>query len=326
MKVDFHFHLEEGPYSMPWLEKTAQALMPHNIHSDAGTLETMTTLVHELEQRVEEGCFSERWISRYLEQGQKEGIQQFGVVDHLYRFKEFKSYYEKHILLDNTMLGQMQRQWLDRVCVYSIEDYIEGVQNAKKFYGQLSMGIEADYFEYGEEELREILSKYPFDYVIGSVHFLDGWGFDNPDSQQNFYNYNLNDLYAKHYSTVIKAAGSQMFQFIAHLDNLKVFKVRPPERELLHWYNEVAMALATNDLATEINTGLAYRYPVKEMCPSPNFLRVLHKHGVPITLSSDAHFPQDIGTQLDEAIMMAKCIGYEEIVYFKNKTRHTLPL
>ncbi|USB31614.1 histidinol-phosphatase HisJ family protein [Paenibacillus sp. YPG26] len=330
MKVDFHFHLEEGPYTLNWLQRTSLALQRTRRTTEASerldSLESVQSVVRGLSRRMDEGCFSERWITKYIEQGTRQGIEHFGVVDHLYRFVEFKPYYEKHMLIDGSPLGQLQQAWLNQVCVYSIREYLDGVQNVARFYGNLSIGIEADYFENGEEELEELLSSYSFDYVIGSVHFLNGWGFDNPNTQHLFKGRQLEDLYAQHFENVIRAVNSGLFQFIAHLDNLKVFGFRPSERDLLGWYDAVAAALAHAGVASEINTGLAYRYPVKEMCPSPNFLRVLHRHGVPVTLSSDAHFPDDIGTMLDEAIIMAKSIGYEDIVYFKNKQQYSLPI
>jgi histidinol-phosphatase (PHP family) len=107
---------------------------------------------------------------------------------------------------------------------------------------------------------------------------------------------------------------------------MKVFGYRPDEILLQPYYIEVAAALKKANLATEINTGLAYRYPIKEICPSPLYLQTLFEHQIPITLSSDAHFPDDIGTQLDEAKELARQTGYKEIVYFKNRERYVLPI
>jgi histidinol-phosphatase (PHP family) len=107
---------------------------------------------------------------------------------------------------------------------------------------------------------------------------------------------------------------------------MKVFGFRPDESVLTPFYIEVAKSLKKANIATEINTGLAYRYPIKEMCPSPLFLSILFEHQVPITLSSDSHFPDDIGTLLDEDEKLDKQAGYKEIVYFKNRKRYTIPL
>ncbi|AJS59945.1 PHP domain-containing protein [Paenibacillus sp. IHBB 10380] len=330
MKIDFHFHLEEGAYSLSWLNRTGLALEQtsrnHSSHTDCESRAWIEHITRSLSRRMKEGCYSEDWITRYLEQGRKKGITKFGVVDHLYRFQEFKSYYEEFMRLDDSPLGKVQRQWLDRVCTYSIEDYLSGTRNAARFYEELSIGIEADYFPGSQEKLKTLLAPYQLDYVIGSVHFYEGWKFDNPDTQSQFETYDLDSLYKQHYQTVIEAIHSGLFQFMAHLDHIKVLGHRPTVDELTVHYNDVAAALAIADVATEVNTGLAYRYPAKEISPSASFLSILKDYEVPITLSSDAHFPDELGTMLDDAIQLAKETGYEEIVYFKNKQRLVIPL
>lgn len=330
MKVDFHFHLEEGPYSFGWLRRTAQALeqvFPNeSIGNQPNTLRWMTRMTDLLNTRLKEGCFSEHWLKAYLELGQSRGIQRFGIVDHLYRFDEFRDYYEKYILLDESRLGQLQKYWLDRVRIGSIEDYLKVVRRLQSQGYPLSIGVEADFFPGGEQELQALLAPYELDYVIGSVHFLDGWGFDNPETKEKYEEKDLLALYLHFFEHLKQAAASGIFDIIAHLDNLKVFNYRPDEEKLLEGYDDVAAALKRANVATEINTGLAYRYPVKEMCPSPVFLSRLYAHGVPITLSSDSHFPDDIGTMLDDAVELARRTGYKEIVYFDKRKRIHVPL
>lgn len=330
MKVDFHFHLEEGPYSYRWLQRTASALETAapsgGVSYERHTLPWIIDMTDRLHNRLAKGCFSEEWLSAYLRLGRERGIERFGVVDHLYRFTEFRPYYERHMILDDSELGVMQRRWLDSVCIGSIQDFIRPVRMMQKQGAPLSLGVEADYFEGGEAELASLLSEHEFDYIIGSVHFLDGWGFDNPETQHLFEQRDLLALYRRLFELVRKAAASGLFDIIAHLDNLKVFNYRPDENELLHMYEEVARALKEADVASEINTGLAYRYPVKEMCPSPLFLRKLFECGVPITLSSDSHFPDDIGMMLDEAVQMAKDAGYKEVVCYRNRRRYAVSL
>ncbi|BBI32275.1 histidinol-phosphatase HisJ family protein [Cohnella abietis] len=330
MKVDFHFHLEEGPYSFGWLQRTARALeiVPQEMKtsSERNTLPWMEHTLDRLKLRLEEGCFSERWLEAYFVQGQKKGIQRFGMVDHLYRFDEFRDYYEKYILMDDSELGRLQRYWYDRVRIGSIDDFLNAARKMQAKGYPLSIGVEADYFPGGEAELKELLDKYELDYVIGSVHFLNGWGFDNPETKETYESKDLLDLYKHLFEHVKSAANSGLFDIIAHLDNLKVFNYRPDEQAMIGLYDDVAAALKKANVASEINTGLAYRYPVKEMCPSPTFLSKLYEHGVPITLSSDSHYPDDIGTLLDEAIVLAKQTGYKEIVYFEKGKRISSPL
>ncbi|MFF2093960.1 histidinol phosphate phosphatase domain-containing protein [Paenibacillus sp. NPDC058174] len=322
MKVDFHFHLEEGPYSFKWLQRTASSIANvTGCEERKHSLSWVTTQVERLQKRLTEGCFSEQWIETYMTAGLQRGIERFGIVDHLYRFDEFQTYYERYMTLDNSELGRLQRYWLEQVRIGSIEDYLSAVRRTQKKGYPISLGVEADFFPGGEAELKVLLDQYELDYVIGSVHFIDGWGFDNPELQHLFGQKNLLELYAYGFEHVKQAARSGLFDIIAHLDNLKVFNYRPDEVNMLELYDDVAKTLKESDIASEINTGLAYRYPVKEMCPSPAFLNKLYEHGVPITFGSDSHFPDDIGMMLEEAAQLARDTGYKEIVYFENRNR-----
>lgn len=331
MKVDLHFHLEEGPYSLRWLTRTLQALSateprPNEAlgHHSLGYAEEMTQL---LSNRMQDGCFSEEWLDRYLTKGRERGIKHFGIVDHLYRFRECRSYYEKHMLLDDSPIGKLQQKWLDQVCVASLPDFVNFIKEAQKKRPDLALGIEADFFQGGEAELGEILSGYDWDYVIGSVHFVDGWGFDNPETKNEFIGKDPVELYGDYYELLRQACKSNLFHIIAHPDNLKVFGFRPEnERELLPYYHNIAEVMKKCDVITEINTGLAYRYPIAESCPSPLFLSVLAEHGVPLTLSSDSHFPDDIGMLLDEAHTDAVELGYKELAVFRGGKRQMLPI
>ncbi|CAM5396503.1 hypothetical protein LSPH24S_03744 [Lysinibacillus sphaericus] len=76
--------------------------------------------------------------------------------------------------------------------------------------------------------------------------------------------------YTQFYNTVVQMIQSNMFDFVAHLDNFKVFNYHVQDEAFnLLWYEQIAQALVTTQTATEINAGLYYRYPVKEMCPGP---------------------------------------------------------
>jgi len=331
MKVDMHFHLEEGPYSLRWLSRTMQALAATDPKPDVSlghhTLQYAEEMMRLMSDRMRQGCFNEVWLDRYLTTGRARGIEAFGVVDHLYRFRECRTYYEKHMLLDDSPVGKMQRAWLDQVCVASLADFVGFVTEAKKTRLDLALGIEADFFPGGEAELRELLARHDWDYVIGSVHFLNGWGFDNPETKDEFDGMDPLATYARYYELLRQASISGLFNLIAHPDNLKVFGFRPSdESELLPYYRMLAETMIQSDVATEINTGLAYRFPIAESCPSPLFLNVLAQYQVPITLSSDAHFPDDIGMLLDDARSAAEAAGYTELAVFKEGRRIQVPI
>ncbi|WP_067725798.1 histidinol phosphate phosphatase domain-containing protein [Oceanobacillus damuensis] len=326
MKVDYHIHLEEGPYSLSFVEKSLKAMEHKNTgNSPRNTKEWLVQAMDQMSNRLAESEYSKWWLDFYLEEALAKGIKEVGIVDHLYRFKETRAYFEKYMDLTSDEIGAQQAQWLDKVMVRSLDEFVSFIQSQKEIWAergiQLRLGIEADYFSGGEAELASLLNAYDFDYIIGSVHFYDGWGFDNPELQHRFKNYNLKELYRNHFETVKNAAKSNLFNIIAHLDNIKVFNFRPDETSLIEMYRNVAETLAANNIATEVNPGLYYRYPVKEMCPSTTFLEILIEAGVAFTMSSDSHFPNDLGIYSNEIKNILLNKGIKEIATFQQKQR-----
>ncbi|WP_146551237.1 histidinol phosphate phosphatase domain-containing protein [Rummeliibacillus sp. SL167] len=328
MPVDFHFHLEEGPYNAKWLEKTMHSLviMTDNFQLDSKKV-SMERGIQLLQLRMTEGAYSEFWFDLYLKRAKQLGLKQVGVVDHLYRFKETRNYFLEHLdVNESSELGQVQKNWLDQVMTENMEAFVAFVESQKKKWKQhgieLKLGIECDYFEGGEQELQSWISKNDWDFVIGSIHYVDGWGFDNPKLQRRFELYDLKELYTRFFQSVIAMIKSNLFDFVAHLDNLKVFNYQIDDEEFMHeWYLKIANALKEHNLATEINAGLKYRYPVKEECPSPTFLHYLVDSNVPITLSSDAHFPQDLGMYVNESAEQLKQLGVHRVATFTKRQR-----
>ncbi|MEI4800680.1 histidinol phosphate phosphatase domain-containing protein [Bacillus sp. FJAT-51639] len=331
MRVDYHLHLEEGPYSMRWLSRTNEALEYFApIEEEKHSMKWILKAGERLKKRVKAGAFSPEWIDLYLEEAVRKGLQEVGIVDHLYRFYEAKEYYERYVDIRNTELGRLQKEWLDQVRMESIINFTSAIEDAKERWRKrgvtLRLGLEADYFIGGEEELTKLLTLGNWDYVIGSVHFINGWGFDNPDTDDYFRQHNLHVLYQTFFQTLEKAIRSGLFDIVAHLDNIKVFNYRIDENEQLPYYEKIAKALIETNTATEVNAGLYYRYPVREMCPSPLFLQRLVQYGVPITISSDAHFPNDLGSYVQENIETLRNHGVTHVATFEKRIRNMKPL
>ncbi|WP_078551809.1 histidinol phosphate phosphatase domain-containing protein [Bacillus alkalicellulosilyticus] len=326
MKVDYHVHLEEGPYSFRWLEQTNQAL--HYYHSKnvhfPQSQEWMKQSLDDLQARIANGAYHSDWLNLYLQEALRLGLKEVGIVDHLYRFSESRYYYEKNInVSEHSQIGRIQKKWLQQVMNQNIRAFVDFINTEKQHWKnhgvKLKLGLETDYFPGCENELQPLIDGYDWDFIIGSVHFIHGWGFDNPATEHLFLEYNLEILYDEFFDIVEKAIRSRMFDFIAHLDNLKVFGHRPQELKLIPYYRRIAKALVETHTPTEVNAGLFYRYPIKEMCPSPTFLEVLCAEGVLFTLSSDAHFPQHLGNYIYENTLYLQRQGLTDIVTFSKR-------
>ncbi|MCA0149431.1 MULTISPECIES: histidinol phosphate phosphatase domain-containing protein [Rossellomorea] len=321
MSVDYHVHLEEGPYSFRWLERTSRALQHfYPVTGEAHHRSWIQSSYKLLSERLEKGPYSSEWLDLYLQKAKERNLKEVGIVDHLYRFRETRDYFEKNMDISETDLGRKQHQWLKQVMTENMEDFVDFIESQKQKWAEhgikLKLGMEADYFPGCHNQLKELLSTHRWDYVIGSVHFVDGWGFDNPEAIDQFEHYGLEELYGRFFQIVEEAIRSGLFDFVAHLDNLKVFNFRPHEEILLPHYEKIARALVDTNTATEVNAGLFYRYPIKEMCPSPSFLKVLAEAGVRFTTSSDSHFPDDIGLYVNENTERLKALGIHQIATF----------
>jgi histidinol-phosphatase (PHP family) len=204
--------------------------------------------------------------------------------------------------------------------------YVEMVRAAQRRYPQLPirLGLEADYIEGHEAQLGRILASQPFDYVYGSVHFINGWGFDDPRYVDGYSRWQIDDLYARYFKLVMSAAATGLFDVMAHLDLVKKFGYRA-SGDLKPLYAEVAGALAKAGVCIEASSA-GLRKPVGEIYPHPDLLRACYLEGVPATLGSDAHDPADVGYAFPQLVQALREAGYAEIVRFEARRRAAYPL
>ncbi len=190
-------------------------------------------------------------------------------------------------------------------------DYVGEVLELKAaFPGFVLLGIEADYRPHTVAEVRSLLESQPFDYVIGSVHHLGDWGFDDPRQMEGYSSRDIDDVWLEYFELVGEAAESGLFTVLGHLDLVKKFGYRPT-RALDVELDWLLGRISRAGVAIEINTAGLHK-PVKEAYPSPAILRKLRAADIPITFGSDAHRPEEVGRDFDHAVDLARTAGYEE--------------
>lgn len=170
--------------------------------------------------------------------------------------------------------------------------------------------------------LDEILNA-KVDYLIGSVHFLDGWGFDNPEFIGGYKNKDIDKIWQDYFDTIENMAKSQLFDIAGHLDLIKVFKYLPNKDIKLIALNAMK-AIKKANMVVEINAA-GIRKPIAEAYPSKSLLELAFELDIPITFSSDAHSVEQIGFKYDEVVSLAKDIGYTHCSYFKNRDSISVP-
>ena len=175
-----------------------------------------------------------------------------------------------------------------------LEQYVETVLEARaEFAGRLviGLGLEADFHPGTERYVEEVLAAHPWDYVIGSVHYIGAWGFDNPEFADEYGRRDLGQLYRHYYALVEGAARSGLFDSVGHLDLPKKFGHRDPVRKPAL---RVLDTIAALGLSLDYNTA-GERKPVAEAYPSPALLDAAAERGIGLVLGSDAHKPAEVG-------------------------------
>jgi histidinol-phosphatase (PHP family) len=204
--------------------------------------------------------------------------------------------------------------------------YIDMVRRCQGAFPQLSikLGLEADYHPGTEDYVRGVVGAYAFDYVIGSVHYLGDWGFDNPDLAHRFDGQDLFQVYSQYYDLIAGLAATRMFDIVGHPDVIKKFGHRP-ERDYEPLERRALEAVAKAGMALDVNTS-GLRRPAREIYPSLRMLKAARSMGVDITFGSDAHDPKLVGESFAEAIVHARAAGYTQFRRYTQRRYELIPL
>jgi histidinol-phosphatase (PHP family) len=251
---------------------------------------------------------------RYREAASERGIEELGVSEHIYRFRQ--------------ALGIWQHPFWERYAHDDLDEYCTFVREQT----DLRLGIEADFVPGAEDRIATLLESRDFDYVVGSVHFIREGAVDMDD-------YTVWDpkdprrspeaVWKRYFETVAASAQSGLFDIIAHPDLVKIWgsahPERTPARDPRFFYEPAVEAFADAGVAVELSTA-GLRKPVAELYPAPAFLAMCVEAGVPVALSSDAHRPQDVGAGYEQALELLAELGVGELAVFERRARRLEPV
>jgi histidinol-phosphatase (PHP family) len=242
-------------------------------------------------------------LRAYVERALALGLSQIGFADHL---PFVAGWQPRHDPTDDWSMR------LDQ-----LEDYVTQVQGLAREYAddlRISLGIEADFIPETLVETAALLRRYPFDYVIGSIHVVgDRFGFDHPEMAKHTAAYGVDRLHLETLDLMRQAAESGLFNVAGHLDHAKKFGP-PRDHEAVAAAASAALrAVSAAGMIIELNTA-GLRRPVGEASPGPRLLAEAHELGIPLMLGSDAHRPDDVARDFDVAAELARRGGYETVV------------
>ncbi len=250
-------------------------------------------------------------VERYREVASERGIVELGVSEHVYRFAQALDVWQHPL-------------W--RECAHDdLDDYCRFVREET----DLRLGIEADFVAGAEDRIANLLEARDFDYVVGSVHFLREHSLDTDDhsvwDRDPAHPRSAEEIWQEYFRTLGEAARSGLFDILAHPDLVKIWGPTHPERPLpegdLRRYYELAIdGIAESGIAIEVSTA-GLRKRAQEIYPAPAFLAMCVEAGAPVALSSDAHRPEDVGADYDQALELLDSAGVKELCVFERRER-----
>ena len=206
-----------------------------------------------------------------------------------------------------------------RMSFEQMKEYEKDIKALREKYKDeitVLLGYEVDFLD-GYLDKRVINAKV--DFLIGSVHFLKGWGFDNPEFIGHYKTKDIDKIWQDYFDAITQMVKSGYFNVVAHIDLIKVFNYLP-KKEIKHIAHQTIKEIKKADLVVELNSA-GLRKPCREIYPGPAIMELLREYDIPITLSSDAHKPEDVGYAEDKLISYAKSYGYDKCVYFIQKDK-----
>lgn len=249
--------------------------------------------------------FSVEAVERFVERAGERGVDEIGFTEHVYYFVQTRDFWR--------IPYQTER------CSLDLDAYAEAVVEAKRQGLPVKLGMEVDWAGQRAGELATIFAAYPFDYLLCSVHWLDGgFGIDGAVGGGAWERWTEEEVWSRYVAELSAAAGSGNFDVLSHPDLAKIHGVRGSDDR----YEELAAAVDAAGVALEISTA-GLRKPVAEIYPDRRLLRL---SAAPITLASDAHKPQQVGEDFERAIELARDHGRETVTVFEARVRRQEPL
>jgi histidinol-phosphatase (PHP family) len=246
-------------------------------------------------------------VEPFVETARLRGVGEIGFAEHVYYFRQTREVW--------SLPYQAER------CVYDLDAYVEAVLEAKRRGLPVRLGLEVDWWPPHNERLAEILAPYPWDYLLGSVHWIDGLAVDvDPGIWAER---SVGDIWAAYFRELAAVAESGFFDVLAHPDLVKILARRPEDGVVAALWRDAAARIARTGVAAEVSTA-GLRKRVGTIYPDAGFLAQLD--GVPITLASDAHVPALVGHELEQAIAHARAAGRDTVSVFERRQRRQEPL
>ena len=261
-------------------------------------------------------------VAAYCERAVEQGVTEVALTEHLSRFRQADALlggWWEDDGVDGTpaLRAQMQEFWegdLGPDGGADLDRYVEVALAAKAEGLPVVLGLEVDYYETRMDRVASLLAGYPFDVLLGSVHWIGAWGFDNTWGESAFKREwdvrAVEDVWEAYTRALEELAGTGACDVLAHPDLVKIMGRLPRVPD--EWHDRMAEAAARTGMAAEVSSA-GWNKPVGEAYPAPSLLRRFRARGVPITTASDAHVLERVGERRADVRDLCVAAGYDAL-------------
>ena len=274
------------------------------------------------EQRLER-------LRRYCEAAAARGVTEIALTEHLFRFRAGRAAVEGFWQDEaDPRLRERIAAYFDHHATADLDDYVEAALAARAAGLPVVVGLEVDYYPGRMGAVARLLEGYPFDVLLGSVHWLGTWMFDDLDDDVAMAEWDrrgTEDAWRAYTDALEELAGTRTVDVLAHPDLIKITGRRPAPGLLDECHDRMAAAAATSGLAAELSSA-GWRKPVAEAYPSAALLGRFAARGVPLTTASDSHGPGHVAARSDDLAALAAAAGYRRLRAFRRGVGHDVAL
>ena len=267
-------------------------------------------------------------VAAYCERAQSVGVVEVALTEHLFRFTQ------AHELLGgfwdddepSPVLRTSMADYWDFHVGADLDAYVDTVLAAKRAGLPVVLGLEVDYYRGRMDQVADLLSGYPFDVLLGSVHWIGAWRFDDLGDQPSMDQWSVrsvDDCWDAYTEAMEELAATRTCDVLAHPDLIKVTGRQPDSPR--EWWDRMAEAAAANGLAAELSSA-GWRKPVGEQYPAQPLLARYAAHGVPLTTASDAHHLDHVADRSADLRALLDDIGVDRLQGYRRRVPHSVPL
>jgi histidinol-phosphatase (PHP family) len=265
-------------------------------------------------------------LAAYCEVAAAQGVTEIALTEHLFRFRQAEplaGFWEDDP--NPAMRAVMADYWREHAHA-DLDLYVETVLAAKAAGLPVVLGLEVDHYAGAMDKVATLLAGYPFDVLLGSIHWLGAWPFDHYDHPVVLAEWDhrqVDDVWDSYTEALEELAASQTCDVLAHPDLCKVTGRRPAVPD--EFYDRMAEAAAASGMAAEVSSA-GWRKPAAEQYPAPDLLARFHARGVPVTTASDAHDEPTVGQRAGDVRAVVAAAGYTTLAGYRGRVRHEVAL